>query len=109
MVAAIIEQNKDEIAALCRTYRIRALWVFGSAVTEAFDPEQSDLDFLVDLGDYSDDYASRFFTLRRELERVTGRDVDLVSAGGPESGWFREEVEATKVSVYDARYDQLVA
>jgi predicted nucleotidyltransferase len=109
MVAEIIEQHKDEIAALCRTYRVRALWVFGSAASDARVPGRSDLDFFVDLGDYSDDYATRFFTLRRALEQVTGQEVDLLSAGGPDSGWFRDEVEATKVSVYDARYDQLVA
>ncbi len=48
MLAAIIEDNRDAIAALCRKHRVRALWVFGSATTEAWDPASSDIDFLVD-------------------------------------------------------------
>lgn len=111
MVAEIIEQKKDEIAALCREYRIRALWSFGSATTEAFDPERSDLDFLVDLGEHSNDYASRFFSLQRALAKVMQRNVDLVSIGGlgSEDDWFRREIEATRVAIYDAGQDQLVA
>jgi uncharacterized protein len=111
MVADIIEQKKDEIAALCRQRRVSSLWVFGSATTDAFDPETSDLDFLVDLGDYSSDYASRFFGLRRDLETVTGHSVDLLSIGGftDERDGFLERMESTRVKLYDARHDRLVA
>jgi len=109
MVPEIIEQKKSEIAALCRTYRIRALWLFGSAVTGAWNPATSDFDFLVDLGEYSGDYATRFFALRRDLERMMKREVDVVSLDERGNGWLREEIDATKVNIYDARYDQLVA
>jgi predicted nucleotidyltransferase len=111
MVAEIIEQKKIEIAALCRKYGVRSLWVFGSAATGSFNPDTSDVDFLVDLGDYSSDYASRFFTLRRELESLAGRPVDLVSIGGIEGKRdpFVNEVQSTRVRLYDARHDQLVA
>lgn len=51
MVPDVIEQKKNEIAALCREYRVRAHWLFGSAVTVAWDPATSNFDFLVDLGD----------------------------------------------------------
>jgi predicted nucleotidyltransferase len=111
MLAAVIEDKRNEIAALCRTYRVRALWVFGSVTSKKWEPTTSDIDFLVDLGDYSSDYASRFFSLRRDLETLMDRRVDLLSAGGgaDASGWFQDEVQATKVSIYDARSDQLVA
>jgi predicted nucleotidyltransferase len=111
MVAEIVEQKKDEIAELCRSHRVRALWLFGSAVTNEWDNENSDLDFLVDLGAYSEGYASRFFSLRRELACLTSKSVDLASVNGMggEDDWFRREVEATRVLIYDARRDQLVA
>lgn len=51
MIALIVD-NKDTIAELCRRYRIRRLDVFGSAATDTFNPESSDLDFIVNLGDY---------------------------------------------------------
>jgi hypothetical protein len=111
MVADIIEANREKIAVLCRQYRVRTLWVFGSATTPRWNPEQSDIDLLVDLGEYSQDYAARFFGLRRDLQSVFQLRVDLLSSGGLEDkpGRFASHVEATRESLYDARYDQLVA
>lgn len=111
MVAEVIERNKRDIAALCRDHGIRTLWLFGSATTEKWDPESSDIDFLVDLGEYSSDYAHRFFSLRRALSALLHMEIDLVSVGGlgGDDDWFRKEVEATRVTIYDAGRDQLVA
>lgn len=47
MIAAI-EQNLDAIHALCREYGVARLEVFGSAATGELDPNQSDIDFLID-------------------------------------------------------------
>jgi predicted nucleotidyltransferase len=41
----LIEQNRDEIARLCRTYHVARLVLFGSAVRGDFDEQTSDLDF----------------------------------------------------------------
>src|SRR5688500_13308078 len=38
MLAAIIEDNRDAITALCRKHRVEALWVFGSATSGAWNP-----------------------------------------------------------------------
>jgi hypothetical protein len=59
------------LIALCRRHRVRRLDLFGSAATGAFDPERSDLDFLVEFealepGTYFDAY----FGLREGLESV---------------------------------------
>lgn len=48
----IITSHLDDIAAICRANGIQRLYVFGSAAQDTFDPEKSDLDFQVDLGDY---------------------------------------------------------
>ncbi len=109
MVVAVIEEKKDEIAALCREYGVRSLWVFGSATTDRFDPETSDIDFLVDLGEFSSDYGARYFDFRRTLGALFERDVDLQTVAGLRHGWFRDEVVSTRVRVYDATNDQLAA
>src|SRR5690349_9072204 len=99
MVAAVIEQKKNVIAALCREYRVRALWVFGSAVTDAFDPDRSDIDMLVDLGEYDDMVHRRFFGLLQALEALFKRSVDLVTVRSLDNPYFREELEETRVLV----------
>jgi hypothetical protein len=100
MVAEIIEQNKDEIGALCRKHGVRALWVFGSAVTAAFDPQSSDVDFLVDLGEYDDVVHRRFFGLLEGLEELTGRPVDLLTVKSIENPYLAEELKETRKLVY---------
>ena len=44
----LIEQHRSEVIDLCRRYGVRRLELFGSAATGAFEPERSDLDFLVE-------------------------------------------------------------
>ncbi|HEU0163831.1 MAG TPA: nucleotidyltransferase domain-containing protein, partial [Thermomicrobiales bacterium] len=75
---ALISDNLDKIAELCREYRIRKLDLFGSAATGAFDPETSDVDFVVDLGEYERGLAKRLYAFADALESLLGRDVDLV-------------------------------
>lgn len=110
MIARIIELKKDEIAALCRKYRVRTLWVFGSATTDAFDPEVSDFDFLVDLGEYDDDVHHRFLDLADSLEELLLRRIDLVTVRGvTQKPRFEAHIEATKVKLYDGTTRRKVA
>jgi len=45
---ATLEAKRAELQELCLRYRVRRLDVFGSAATvQGFDPQCSDLDFLV--------------------------------------------------------------
>jgi uncharacterized protein len=43
----IVEERRTEVAALCEKYGVKWLDLFGSAAGEVFDPEASDLDFVV--------------------------------------------------------------
>ena len=59
-----IEQHRDEIIAICEEYRLERLEVFGSAASSDFDPNRSDIDFLVvypqefDYGPFGTSYPS---------------------------------------------------
>ena len=110
MVADIVQQKHDAIAALCRKHRMRALWVFGSATTGAWDPESSDIDFLVDLGDYEPGVANRYLNLADDLEALFGRSVDLITVGGLRNNRrLREELERTRVLLYERDHAEAVA
>ena len=66
----VIEQHREEVAALCRRAGARRLDVFGSAVRDEFDPATSVLDFLVEFDDLpSAKYADAYFALRRAWRR----------------------------------------
>lgn len=98
-----LDGKKDALAALWRRYNVRRLYLFGSSLRADFDPERSDLDFLVELGEPPDGRpASQYFGLLRELRELFGRPVDLVDADAIRNPWFRKSVEATRRELFAA-------
>ena len=77
LMAPTVERHLPEIQRLCRRYRVRRLDLFGSATTDAFDPDRSDLDFLIAF-DRREDAAAGYLELLTSLEDLFERRVDLV-------------------------------
>ncbi len=87
--------------ALCRRFGVVRLDIFGSAATGAFDPERSDVDFIVDFDDpAAKDIFMRYFGLKESLESVFERPVDLVMAGAMRNRFFIEAANRSRRTVY---------
>ena len=100
----LLEQHQEALSALCRAFQVQWLDVFGSAASEDFDPDTSDLDFVVAFADKTPGtYADRYLGFAEALERLFQRRVDLVTERSIRNPYFRRSVEATHQSVYDAR------
>ncbi|MGA2230499.1 MAG: nucleotidyltransferase domain-containing protein [Tepidisphaeraceae bacterium] len=99
----LIEQRREQIAALCRRYRLRRLELFGSAASGSFDSGHSDVDFFYEF-DPSDmeALADRFFGLKDDLERLLGVNVDLVSAPDVTNPYFLEVANRHRQTLYAA-------
>ncbi len=65
-----IALNQEAIRAFCTRWRVARMAVFGSVLRPSFTPD-SDVDLLVDL-----------VRMKEELQRIIGREVDLVSRRG---------------------------
>lgn len=99
-----ITQHRDQIAALCRQYGVRRLDLFGSAATGDFDPERSDIDFIVE---YPPDYEfgpwlTRHFAFQERLETLLGRSVDLIMASALRNPRFIESINESRRLLYAA-------
>ena len=69
----LIDLQLAQVSSLCRRYGVRKLELFGSATTGAFDPQTSDLDFLIDFDPEGDDSLfHRYFGLNEDLEALLG-------------------------------------
>ena len=100
---ALISEKRDEIIALCRRFRVKALELFGSAAGDRFDPATSDLDFLVDYEEISpSDHAACYFGLLFSLEDLFGRDVDLVELSAVRNPYFLQAIAKDRVLLYAA-------
>ena len=103
MVAAVIEQHRNEIEALCRRFNVARLEVFGSAADGSFDPARSDVDFLVEFQPLEPGpLADAYFGLRAELERIFQRRVDLVTPKAIRNPYFLRGVNETRRLLYAA-------
>jgi predicted nucleotidyltransferase len=100
-MAGPLELDREAIAALCRQYGVRRLAVFGSATTDRFDPERSDVDFLVEFNPASASLRT-YFGLKEDLERLLGRPVDLVAPAALRNPYFAAGVEETREELYAA-------
>ena len=100
---SLVSERAVEIAAICRRHHVKRLEVFGSAAVGDFDPESSDIDFLVDFGDAPrKPWYGNHFDLKADLEKLFERDVDLVDEKGIKNPYFRKSVNETREQVYEA-------
>ncbi len=100
---AVIDEKLDSIAKLRRRYHVQTLELFGSATGKAFNPQDSDLDFLVVFQPCPpSDHYERYFGLVEALESLFGRPVDLVEAEAMRNPYFIRRVNESRTPVYAA-------
>jgi predicted nucleotidyltransferase len=102
---AFLEEKREEIAELCRTHHVRRLAVFGSAVRDDFDPERSDVDFLVEFRDLSPGtsiFMDNYQDFEEALARLLRRDIDLVRDGVIENPFILRSIRNDKRQLYAA-------
>ena len=98
-----ILSKRNELAALCRKYRVKSLEVFGSAVTGDFDPDRSEVDLLLEFEDESvSGYFDRYFGFKEALETLFGRPVDLVTVKSIRNRYFLAAISQSLVPLYVA-------
>jgi predicted nucleotidyltransferase len=92
----------EAILRACERYHVQRLRVFGAALTDRFDPEHSDVDFLVDFLPGNDNLFHDYFDLKDELERILGRSVDLVDASAVRNPYFKASAFGSAQELYAA-------
>ncbi|MCH8075340.1 MAG: nucleotidyltransferase domain-containing protein [SAR324 cluster bacterium] len=93
----IIAQHLPELRELCIRYQVARLELIGSAAIGQFDPSRSDLDFLVTFSPGAEKlWMGEYFGLKRDLEALTGRSVDLVMPGAIRNPYFLKSVSAAR-------------
>jgi predicted nucleotidyltransferase len=99
----IITENREKIAELCRAHHVRRLSVFGSAVRDDFDPERSDVDFMVEFEPSEDHRDFEVQSLLKEkLTELFDRPVDLIRAGLIRNPYLLREILNDQVTLYAA-------
>lgn len=97
----LLTDNLDKLRELCIRCKVSSLYVFGSINSTSFNDE-SDIDFLVDFipGISIEEYTDFYFMLRKELELLFDRRIDLVTKRSLSNPYFIESFERTKRLIY---------
>jgi predicted nucleotidyltransferase len=111
MMVDLITDNLPAITALCEKHGVRKLEVFGSATDrDRFDPDTSDIDFVIEFADRGPGYADRFFRFAEAIELLLGRQVDFVFGNKPmKNPYFRQAVNESRVTIFESRDRQAAA
>ena len=90
------------VISLFEKHKIKDAYLFGSAITDKFDEQKSDVDFLVNFIDGIDplEKGELLWNLRFSLEDNLNRPVDLITETSLKNPYFIEEVNETKMKIY---------
>lgn len=94
--------DRDAIARACHLHGVSRLRIFGSATSERFDTERSDVDFLVEFAPGTQNPFAAYFGLKEDLEGLLGRRIDLVMANAVRNPHFAASASAEAEEVYAA-------
>lgn len=91
--------DNARLEAVCRTWRVRELSIFGSALRDDFGPG-SDVDVLVSFEKDAPWSLWELIRFRDELADVFGRPVDLVEREGLRNPFRAREIVGTREVLY---------
>jgi predicted nucleotidyltransferase len=99
----IIVENRGEVEEACKRHSVKSLELFGSGAGLGFDPNRSDLDFLVTFAPCSpEEHYERYFGLLEALEECLGRRVDLVEEEAVSNPYLLKRINESRVRLYAA-------
>lgn len=100
---AIISENINAIAEICKKHHVKEMAVFGS-VTKDYFSENSDIDVLIDFQEdiKLEDYSTNYFSFEESLKALLNKEIDLVSKKFIENPYFLESITKNKETLYVA-------
>ena len=104
-----IQIKLNEFLALCKGYNVKKIYAFGSAVTENFNDESSDIDLLIEIDNEDPiERGENLMDIWDKLEEFFQRKVDLLTNSSIKNPILRKNIDATKILLYDGK-DQKVS
>jgi predicted nucleotidyltransferase len=95
-----LDKYKETLPPVCRKYHVKALYAFGSVLTERFN-DRSDVDLIVTFDDFPvEEYADNYFDFKFSLQDIFNRPVDLLEAQAIRNPYLLRTLDRTKQLIY---------
>ncbi|MCX6226686.1 MAG: nucleotidyltransferase domain-containing protein [Bacteroidia bacterium] len=97
----LLEQHRNQVFELCKQYKVRELYAFGSVLRDDFN-STSDIDLLIQFSNVDRmEYFDNYMDLKEAFEKLLGRPVDLVEIQAIRNPIFRKIVDRDKKLLYE--------
>jgi predicted nucleotidyltransferase len=94
--------NRESLLNLCKTHNVKRMYAFGSAVTNKFNPEKSDIDLIVEIDENDPiEKGEKLISLWDKLEALFKRRVDLLTDQPIKNPYLKSAIDRTKILIYD--------
>lgn len=101
-IKSLIYKRKREFDQICAEHKVEYLYVFGSSLSNNYDPQKSDVDLLVELKCKDPiERGETLLSLWDKLEHFFQNKVDLLTDSSTTNPYLRKSIDATKVLIYD--------
>jgi len=99
-----IQSKLIDFTILCKLYNVKYLYAFGSATTDQFDENSSDIDLLIEIEENDPlDRGEKLLAIWDKLEEFFQRKVDLLTQSSLKNPILRKNIDATKILIYDGK------
>jgi uncharacterized protein len=99
-----IQGKISEFLSLCKSHKVKTIHAFGSCVTNDFNDESSDFDFLIEIE--SEDPIERgenLISIWDKFEELFQRKVDLLTSSSIRNPILKRTIDSTKILIYDGK------
>ena len=103
-----INSRLQDFLFLCKTHNVKSIYAFGSSVTNQFDEENSDFDFLIEIE--NEDPIQRGESLMElwdHFEALFHRKIDLLTNSSIRNPILKRNIDRTKVLIYDGENQKI--
>ncbi|MCX2836805.1 nucleotidyltransferase domain-containing protein [Salinimicrobium sp. MT39] len=103
-----IRARFSDFTTLCRSYNVKTLYAFGSATTDEFDENSSDIDLLIEIEENDPlERGEKLLAIWDKLEEFFQRKVDLLTQNSVKNPVLKKNIDATKVLIYDGQKQKI--
>lgn len=98
----IISKHIKELRLICEVHHVESLYAFGSSVSDQFNADSSDIDFLVTMDiENPIERGEKLMSFWEQLEKLFKKNIDLLTPSSLKNPVLKNSIDKTKVLIYD--------
>lgn len=100
-----VSNHIEAIKKVCQKMQLKSLYLFGSGSTQKNHTKESDLDFIFKFKKDENGLPISgydYFDLMFDLEKITGKKIDLVAEEKIKNKYFLNRINQEKIKIYES-------